>query len=89
MDYARDVEARGLEWPVVEANTRYLAPARYGDIVTVRAWIEELHSRAMKIRYEVVREEQTLCTGFTKHLNIDHSGRVVAIPQNLRDLLLS
>jgi acyl-CoA thioester hydrolase len=30
-DYARDVEARGYHWPVVEAGLRYHAPAYYGD----------------------------------------------------------
>jgi len=54
-DYAR--ESKHMVWSGLSSNssTHYFARA-YGDIVTVRAWIEELHSRAMKIRYEVVRE---------------------------------
>ena len=39
-DYARDVEARGFSWPVTEASLRYVAPARYGERVTVRTWME-------------------------------------------------
>ncbi len=88
MDYGRDVEGRGYVWPVTEAGLRYLAPAHYGEMVTVRAWIEEVKSRALTVRYEVVRDGQTLCTGFTRHLNIDKSGRVVSIPQDIRDILL-
>lgn len=88
MDYGRDVEARGYVWPVTEAGLRYLAPAHYGDWVTVRMWVEELKSRALTLRYEVVRDGQTLCTGFTKHLNVDRSGRVVPIPEDLRRLML-
>jgi acyl-CoA thioester hydrolase len=87
MDYGRDVEGRGFVWPVTEAGLRYLAPAHYGEIVTVRAWVEAIKSRSILIRYEVLREEQTLCTGFTKHLNLDRSGRVVAMPEDLRALL--
>jgi acyl-CoA thioester hydrolase len=89
MDYGRDVEARGYEWPVTEASLRYLAPAHYGEVVTVRAWVEEVKSRSLTIRYQVSRDGQTLCTGFTKHLNVDRSGRVVPLSQELRELLLS
>ena len=89
MDYGRDIEARGFYWPVTEAGLRYLAPAHYGDLVTVRAWIAEVKSRSILIRYEVVCAGQTLCTGFTKHLNIDKNGRVVALPDDIRRLLES
>ncbi len=89
MDYGRDVEGRGYVWPVTEAGLRYVAAAHYGEIVTVRAWVEEVKSRQLTIRYEVLREGQALCTGFTKHLNIDRSGRVVAIPEDIRQVLLS
>jgi acyl-CoA thioester hydrolase len=89
MDYGRDVEARGLVWPVTEAGLRYVAPAHYGEVVTVRAWVDEVKSRSLTIRYEVSRDGQTLCTGFTKHLNVDRNGHVVPLPAELRDLLLS
>ncbi len=89
MDYGRDVEARGYVWPVTEASLRYVAAARYGEVVTVRAWVEEVKSRQLTIRYQVDRDGQTLCTGFTKHLNIDRTGRVVPIPEDIRQVLLS
>ena len=89
-DYHRDVEARGFNWPVTEASLRYLAPARYGEMVTVRAWMQEVQSRALTIAYDVLNAEskQTLCTGWTKHLNVDQQGRVRAIPEDLRAFLL-
>ncbi len=88
-DYHRDVEARGFSWPVTEAFARYLAPAYYGNMVTARAWIEELQSRALTIAYEVLNAEtkQILCRGWTKHINVDKKGRVRAIPEDLRALL--
>jgi acyl-CoA thioester hydrolase len=89
LDYGRDVEKRGFVWPVTEAGLRYLAPAYYGDLLTVRMWVEEVHSRALTLRYEVTRGEQKLCTGFTKHMNVDRSGRVVPIPEDLRKLMAS
>ncbi len=88
-DYHRDVEARGLNWPVTEASLRYLAPARYGDLITVGAWVEELQSRGLTFGYEVRNAEtrQVLCTGWTKHLNVDNAGRVRVIPEDIRRIL--
>src|SRR5512142_2131809 len=57
-DYHRDVEERGFIWPVTEAALRYLASARYGDMVTVGAWVEEMQSRSLTIGYSV-RHAQT------------------------------
>ncbi|MCC7163879.1 MAG: acyl-CoA thioesterase [Anaerolineae bacterium] len=88
-DYGRDIEARGYHWPVIEANLRYHAPAFYGDLVTVRAWIEDVKSRAMTIRYEVWRDESKLCSGYTKHMNIDKQGRPTAFPEDIRKLISS
>lgn len=87
-DYHRDVELRGFNWPVTEAAVRYLAPARYGELVTVRAWVDELQSRGLTIGYEVRNAEtqQILCTGWTKHLNVDNEGRVRTMPEDIRTL---
>ena len=88
-DYHRDVEARGLNWPVTELSARYLAPARYGDLVAVRTWLGEIQSRAFVIQYEVLNAEtrQVLCTGWTKHLNVGADWRPRVLPEDLRDLL--
>ncbi len=88
-DYQRDVEGRGFTWPVTEASLRYLASARYGDRVTVRAWVEELQSRSLRIGYEVLNAEtnQVLCTGWTRHMNIDKQGHVRTIPPDIRAIL--
>jgi acyl-CoA thioester hydrolase len=83
------VEARGLNWPVVEVSARYLAPARYGDLVAVRTSLKEMQSRAFTIEYAIVNAEtkQVLCTGWTKHLNVNNEWRAVAIPDDIRALM--
>ncbi|MBI4675003.1 MAG: acyl-CoA thioesterase [Chloroflexi bacterium] len=87
MDYGRDIEARGYHWPLAETGLRYHAPAFYGDLLTVRAWISEVKSRSLTIRYEVSRDGAKLCTGFTTHINVDHNGRAVSFPDDIRELL--
>lgn len=88
-DYHRDVESRGFFWPVTEASLRYLAPAHYGERVTARAWVDELQSRSLKISYAIRNAEtnQLLCTGWTKHVNVDAKGKVCVIPADIREFL--
>jgi acyl-CoA thioester hydrolase len=85
-DYA-EVEREGCFFAVSEVYCRYVAPARYGDLVTVRTWIEEVKSRGLTFVYEVVMAEtgQTLVTGWTRHVCVDRQGRVRAIPEWLRE----
>jgi acyl-CoA thioester hydrolase len=88
MDYA-DWERQGVYFPVSEVSARFLAPARYGDLVTVRTWVQERRSREATFAYEVLTAEtgQRLVTGWTKHLCVNSEGHVVVIPSELRDLL--
>ena len=87
-DYAQ-LEAQGHYLPVIEVQARYLAPARYGDLVTVKTRVEEARSRQVTFAYEVVMAEtgQLLATGRTKHFCVDEEGAIKTIPQAMRELL--
>jgi len=85
-----EFEQSGYYLTVTEVQARYIAPARYGQQVTVRTALESLRSRSMSLLYEVVDSEsgQVLVTGRTKHICITHDEQVVKIPQAWRDRLL-
>jgi len=87
-DYA-DFEAQGLYLPVSEVDARFIAPARYGDLVIIGTWVEKLRSRSLTLAYEVVMQEtgQVLVTGHTRHICTDREGRVRVIPREMRELL--
>jgi len=87
-DYAQ-WEAQSHYLPVIEVQARYLAPARYGDLVTVRTRVEEVRSRQVTFAYEVVMAEtgQLLATGRTKHVCVDEEGTIRTIPQAMREML--
>jgi len=93
-DYAH-FEAQGYYLPVIEVLARYLAPARYGDLVKVRTRVEEARSRQVAFAYEVVMAEavstsetgQLLATGRTKHVCVDEEGTIKTIPQTMREML--
>jgi acyl-CoA thioester hydrolase len=84
-----DFEAQGFNLPVSEVDARFIAPARYGDLVAIRTWVEELRSRSLTFAYEAVMQEtsQVLATGHTRHICTDREGHVRVIPKELRELL--
>ncbi len=80
-DY-RDMERDGVLMAVVEANCRYLSPARFDDEVVVRTWIEEANFRVIKFGYEMraTEEGRKLASGFTRHLLLDRQFQRIRLP---------
>lgn len=48
-----EIERRGIMSPIIEVSSRYLAPALYDDVLTVRVFLDEMPSARMTIRSEV------------------------------------
>ena len=79
-----EFEKMGYYLVVAEVGARYYHPAHYDELVTVRTWMGEIQSRAVRIEYEVVNENgDLLVTGFTKHICIDRSNRPRRLPKPL------
>lgn len=82
----RDLEAeQGVMFPVVEANVRYLHPARYDDVLTVETRITELRRASLRFEYRVVRREdgRLLAEGHTVHACIDRDLRPTRLPEQV------
>ena len=90
MGYA-EVERRGIILPVREAQCRYRSPARYDDLVLVRAGIEEWGRASLRFVYEIWNEDKTrlLATGMTQHALVNPQGRPVPVPDWFRSLTFS
>ncbi len=71
----RSLEEEGVLLLVVETGARYLAPARYDDLLTVRTRIAQAKGVRMRFEYEVLRDEELLATGFTVLASADRHGR--------------
>lgn len=82
-------EEQGYFLPVSEAHARYHAPARYGDQVIVRTWLEEVRSRSVTLGYEarLATSQGLLASGWTKHICMDRMGRAHRLPTNMLRLL--
>lgn len=84
----RDFETRfGLGLPVVEAGVRYLAPARYDDLIRVETTLVEARRATARFEYRIVRGADVLATGHTVHACVDAEGRVQRMPRELLERL--
>ena len=81
----RQLEADGFFLPVLEIGIRYQRPARYDDVLTVVARLPEKPLLKIRIEYQVYRDTELLCSGFTVHAFIDRAGRPVRPPQIFTD----
>lgn len=66
----RDLEAKGIILPVIEANCQYKSPAHYDDVVQIETTVTELSPVKIRFGYKIIREsdKKLLATGFTLHV---------------------
>ena len=84
-DYS-SFERGGHFLTVAEVSARYLKPAQYGQLLTIRCWIEYMKSRALTFAYEITESSSgdLLVTGWSKHICITHAGQVTTLPAEWR-----
>jgi acyl-CoA thioester hydrolase len=83
-----DIEAAGIQLPVIEAHCEYRQGARYDDEVEIRTRAKKLSPVRVQFDYEAIRRADgaTLATGHTVHATIDSQGRPVRMPDRVKEL---
>jgi acyl-CoA thioester hydrolase len=89
MPYSRIEEQEGLWLPVSEVQCKYLAPAKYDDLIIIRASLDVTVKAGLKIDYCITGEDHEIlhATGFTQHAFLNQQGRVVRPPAFIRELI--
>jgi acyl-CoA thioester hydrolase len=84
-----EFEKQGYGMPVIEAHANYRAPARYEDVLVIKAWVEGVRKASLTFKYELRREgaDDVLTDGHTVHACINKEGRPTAMPPALVALL--
>lgn len=60
------LEADGIMLPVYDLNIKYLKPARFGDILTVKTYLKEMPCVKMVFYYEIFNTlGEKICEGST------------------------
>lgn len=82
------VEERGIFLPVREANCRYLAPARYDEIIHIHTGLAAQSRASLSFVYEITNEGQSavLTRGSTQHAVVNATGKPVRVPEWLQAL---
>ena len=85
----RDLENTGVIMPVYENKSRYIIPAKYDDLVTIRVIIKELPKVRVIFYYEIFDENGVLLhTGETTLVFLKTSNnRITACPKEILDKL--
>ncbi|MBN1867796.1 acyl-CoA thioesterase [Candidatus Sumerlaeota bacterium] len=75
----RECEEQGVFLPVLEASCRYLASARYDDLIEIRTRVARWTRAALDFEYECRRASDgtLLAAGATHHAFTNAEGRVV------------
>lgn len=88
-NYRAFEKTHSLFLPVVEAQATYKRPARYDDELSILAGLTLVGAASARFEYEVRRrpDGELLVSGHTIHACINASGKVVRIPQEMRQAL--
>ena len=84
----REMEADGIQLPVIEAHCEYRQGARYDDELEIRTRAKKLSPVRVQFEYEAIRSADgaMLATGHTVHATIDRQGRPIRMPDRVKDL---
>ncbi|MFC1651518.1 acyl-CoA thioesterase [Candidatus Latescibacterota bacterium] len=66
-----ETEKTGLRLPVIEAGIKYLKPALYDDVITIKTCFGKKPGLRIRMDYEICREDACLATGFSEHVFTD------------------
>lgn len=83
----KEMEEKGLYFPVINAQCNYHMPAKYDDVITVETRISELKNASIVFYYEIKMQDKLLASGTTKHPLVNKSFKPTRIPQDLKALL--
>ena len=85
----KNLEKDGVMLPVLENHTRFIAPATYDELLTIRTTIKEQPGVRIRFYYEIFNEEQELINkGETLLVFVNmKSGKPCRPPDTMQQLL--
>ncbi len=85
----KDLMDQGILFPVRDVYCQYKEPARYDDIVIIRAEVPELTKVKMEFTYTILRkaDQALLATGRTTTVFTGLTGRITKLPDHVFEQL--
>ncbi len=81
--------AGGRHLPVVDANVRYRAPARFDEILTIETSLVELRNVSLRFAYRILRDGTLLCEGSTRLACVDDAHKLQRFTDDMLASLVS
>jgi acyl-CoA thioester hydrolase len=83
------LEENGVLMPVLENWSKYIRPAKYDDLLTIKLFLKEMPAMRITFEYEVFNEDKKLINlGSTTLVFLDKSsGKPIQVPNVVQDVL--
>ena len=83
------MEEQGIMMPVVENSSKYIRPAKYDDLLTIKIFVKEMPSKRITFEYEIYNEREKLINlGVTILAFVNmKNGRACDAPESIIALL--
>jgi acyl-CoA thioester hydrolase len=83
------LEENGVLMPVLENWSKYIRPAKYDDLLTIKLILKEMPGMRITFEYEVFNEDKKLINlGSTTLVFLDKlSGKPIQVPDVVQDVL--
>jgi acyl-CoA thioester hydrolase len=87
----KELEETGVMMPVLENRSKYIRPAKYDNLLTVKLFLKNKPATRIRFEYEIYNEENTLLhIGETTLVFVDmKTGRPCEAPAHLMEVLES
>lgn len=82
-----DLETLGFKLVVSDVHCRYRNSARYDETVIVRTRLKGVNKRMVTFGYQILRQEEVIAEGETRHLCVDSNGKTKSLPKKFLDCL--
>lgn len=82
----RQMEESGLFVVVVKAECRFVKPARYDDVITIRTTLTNLSMAKIEHDYLALIDDTVLAKGHVTLAVVDRSGTVQPVPEWIREI---
>lgn len=89
LNYRNLEESEGIALAVIEAQCRYLSPARYDQEVTIEASISSFTPRSVTFGYDIRAADcgRLLATGQTRHVWVNREIKSTRLPEQYLEIL--
>ena len=86
-----ELEREGVVLVITDVTAKFVAPARYDDLLTVKTAVERVTRARIYLDYEIVLQESGVvgCRGSTTLASRSPAGRPSPLPDRLADVLES